>query len=130
VAGTYRAIDMVDPAVWFLGYAVAFTFTPRDGTLWQSSRLTKESALVPIGRDRFRMQGSMLDDAEILFDGDEVILGFVRARRIPFWQTPTALAVYAGVLALALLAALGWGIVRLARRLRGHQAPAKPGEAP
>jgi CubicO group peptidase (beta-lactamase class C family) len=122
VAGTYRAIDIVDPAEWFLGYAMALTFTPRDGTLWQSSRLTKESALVSIGPDRFRMQGSMLDDAEILFDGDEVILGFVRARRIPFWQTPTALAVYAGVLALALLAALGWGVVRLARRLRGRRS--------
>jgi CubicO group peptidase (beta-lactamase class C family) len=130
VAGTYRGIDMVDPAAWFLGYAVAFTFTPRDGTLWQSSRLTKESALVPIGPDRFRMQGSMLDDAEILFDGDEVILGFVRARRIPFWQTPTALAVYAGVLALALLAALGWGIVRVAHRMRGHQASTTRGEGP
>jgi CubicO group peptidase (beta-lactamase class C family) len=124
VAGTYRAIDIVDPAAWFLGYAVAFTFTPRDGTLWQSSRLTKESALVPIGPDRFRMQGSMLDDAEILFDGDEVILGFVRARRIPFWQTPTALALYGGLLAIGVLTGLVLGIWRLARRLRGRKASA------
>lgn len=122
VAGTYRGLDVVDPALWFLGYGVAFEFTPQGGTLWQQSRLTKEGALVPIGPDRFRMQGSMQDGAEVFFDGDDVIIGFLRARRIPFWQTPMALALYGGVIALTVLAALGFGVWRLARRLRSRKA--------
>ena len=122
MAGTYHGLDLVDPALWFLGYGFAFEFTPRDGTLWQQSRPTKASALIPIGPDRFRLQGSMQDGAEVVFDGDDVILGFLRARRIPFWQTPTAIAVYAGVIGLSVLAALGFGVFRLAPRLRSRKA--------
>jgi len=122
VAATYRLLDLVDPAEWYLGYAVALAFDVRDGALWQKSRITKESALVPIGPDRFRMQGSMYDGADVHFDGDEVVVGFLRARRIPFWQTPAALALYAGVLTIALLVALGAGIWQFARRLRSRKA--------
>jgi hypothetical protein len=122
VAGTYRPLDLIDPARWYLGYGIALDFDVRDGALWQKSRLTKESALVPIGPDRFRMQGSMLDGADLHFDGDEVVVGFLRARRIPFWQTPAALALYGGVLAIALLVALGAGIWRVARRLQPRKA--------
>ncbi len=122
VAGSYRPLDAVDPALWYLGYGLAFHFAPRDGTLWQQSRITKEGALLPIGPDHFRMQGSMQDGAEIVFDGDDVIVGFLRARRIPFWQTPTALAVYAGAFALGVLAALGFAVYRVARRLLRRRA--------
>jgi CubicO group peptidase (beta-lactamase class C family) len=76
MAGTYRGLDIVDPALWLLGYGVAFAFTPQGGTLWQRSRLTKESAL----------------------------------------------ALYGGVIVLALLAALGIGVWRLALRLRSRKA--------
>jgi uncharacterized integral membrane protein len=44
----------------------------------------------------------------------------VRARRVPAWQAPAALAAYAAVVALALLAALVGGARRLLRRPRGR----------
>jgi hypothetical protein len=124
VAGSYRLLDLVDPAQWYLGYAVALAFDVRDGALWQKSRITKESALVPIGPDRFQMQGSMYDGADVHFDGDQVVVGFLRARRIPIWQTPVALALCGGVLAVTLLVAVGAGSWRAARRLRSRMAPA------
>jgi hypothetical protein len=103
LAGSYRPRDLVPPALGFLGLAVALEFTPHDGTLAQHSRFTGASDLVPLGPSRFRLVGSMMDGATVLFEGDTVYVGFVRAERIGAWQTPRALAATAGFAAGALL---------------------------
>jgi len=123
LAGSYRPLDLVDSSMSFLGLGIAFRFEPRDDTLVVSSFLTGESALTPLGPRRFRLHGSLLDDATVLFDGDSVYLGFVRAERISAWQTPEALLTYAGVVLLALLV-LGFVGVRgwLRRRSRASSA--------
>ena len=52
------------------------------------------------------------------FEGDRAVVGWFEAQRVSFWETPLALAGYAGVLALGILAAAVYGMVRLVRRLR------------
>ncbi|MCP3961773.1 MAG: beta-lactamase family protein [bacterium] len=118
VAGQYRLRDFVDPEFWYLPYLMSLGFERRGDTLVQSSRLTGESALRPTGPNRFRIQGSMFDDSTVLFDGDWLYVGMMRARRISAWESPTALLVYAVLLALALASLLGWGAWRGIRRLR------------
>jgi len=120
-AGSYRFVDMVPPNLWFLSLALVLELSPRDGTLWQESWLTKASALVPLGPDRFRVQGSMLDGADLVFDGEDVLVGFMRARRIGFWETPAALGAYAGMVGLALLVAIGLAARRIARGAGGKR---------
>jgi hypothetical protein len=120
-AGLYRPLDLVDPELWFLGYLVALKIERRGDTLVQSSRITGESTLLPIGPNRFRIVGSMFDDSTVLFDGGSLIMGFVNARRISAWQSPTALVVYAVLLAVTFASLLGWGAWRAVRRLRRPQ---------
>ena len=118
VAGLYRPLDFIDPEQWYLGYMVALEVERRGDTLVQSSRITGERRLLPIGPNRFRIRGSMFDDSTVLFDGDSMYMGFVNARRISAWQSPTALVLYTVLLALTLASLLGWGAWRAVRRLR------------
>ncbi len=121
VAGLYRPLDFLDPELWYLGYLVALEIERRGDTLVQSSQITGESTLLPIGPNRFRILGSMFDDSTVLFDGDSMYMGFVNARRISAWQSPTALVVYTVLLALTLASLLGWGAWRAVRRPRRPQ---------
>jgi CubicO group peptidase (beta-lactamase class C family) len=118
LAGSYRPRDLVPPTLGILGLAVALEFEPHDGTLAQRSRLTGESDLVPLGPRRFRLVGSMLDGATVLFEGDTVYVGFVRAERIGGWQTPRALVAYAGFAAGALLVLVALFVRSRLRRRR------------
>ena len=94
LSGLYRPLDFLDPEQWYLGYLVALEVERRGDTLVQSSRITGERTLLPIGPNRFRILGSMFDDSTVLFDGDSMYMGFVNACRISVWQSPTALVVY------------------------------------
>ncbi len=118
LAGSYRPSDVVPPAQGYLELASAFAFEPRGGTLVVRSFLTGERDLVPLGPRRFRIVGSLLDGATVLFEGETVYLGFVRAERIPGWQTPAALLAYVSAVALALLAGAGLFVRSRLRRRR------------
>lgn len=117
-AGLYRIVDMVDPELWFLKFLMEVDIERHGNDLLPHSRFIGERTLLPVGPNRFRIQGSMLDDSTVLFDGDSMYIGFVKARRIPLWQSMTALAACAILLALSLVGLLGWGTWRTVRRLR------------
>ncbi len=108
----------MDPEYWFLEYLTAIEVEQRDDTLVLRSRATGERELVPVASSRFRIRGSMFDDSTVLFKGESMFVGFLEAHRISVWQSPTALVVYAALLALSLLALFGWGTWRTVRRLR------------
>lgn len=116
VAGLYRPSDFLDPEYWYLKYLLTFEVERRGDTLVQTSRITGEHALSPIGPNRFRMLGSWLDDSTVLFDGDTMVMGHLSAHRISVWQSPTALAAYAALLALTVTSLLGWWAWRAVRR--------------
>jgi CubicO group peptidase (beta-lactamase class C family) len=119
LAGTYRMVDMVDPRFWFLEWLSNLRLQPDDGGLGLSSPLPgPPGRLVPVGPDLFRVEGTRLDGAFARFEGDRLLLAFLEARRIPFWQSARAIYAYAGAVGLALLALLVLGAVRLARRRR------------
>ena len=117
VAGLYRPSDFLDPEYWYLKYLLAFEVERRGDTLVQSSRVTGERALSPIGPNRFRVPGSGFDNSTVLFDGDTMYLGYLSANRISAWRSPTALVVYAALLALTFASLLGWYAWRAARWL-------------
>lgn len=105
-AGRYRFYDSVDRTLWFLQYALDIQFEVREGSLHHQSRLTKSGRLIPVAKARFKLKGSMMDDSEVLFDGDNVYIGYLRATRVPAYASPVALCVYAA-LSLVLLV---WGM--------------------
>ena len=117
VTGLYRPLDFVDPELWYLGYLVAFKVEQRGDTLVQSSRIAGERTLLAIGPNRFRVRGSMFDDSTVLFDGDSMYMGFVNARRISAWQSPTTVVLYTVLVALLLASLLVWGAWRAMRHL-------------
>ncbi len=120
-AGFYRPSDFLDPEYWYLKYLLAFEIGRKGGTLIKNSLITGESALSPIGPDRFRIQGSWLDNSTVLFDGDTMYLGHLRAHRISSWQSPSALLFYAALITLAVASLLGWVVWRAIRLLRRTQ---------
>jgi CubicO group peptidase (beta-lactamase class C family) len=117
-AGRYRFYDSLDRSFWFLRYAMDIRFEVRNGTLHHESRLTKSGSLIPVERGRFRIQGSMMDDSEIYFDGDHVYIGYLNAKRVPALASPAALVIY--IVCGLLLAASGFFILFRAvwRRIR------------
>jgi CubicO group peptidase (beta-lactamase class C family) len=119
VTGLYRMVEYLGPEQSYLGYFVAFEVERRGEELWQSSPISGERILIPVGPNRFRLMGSMYDDATVLFDGDMMHMGFIRARRISVWASPTAIVTYGAIFALLLISILGLGVWRLAQRLRG-----------
>jgi hypothetical protein len=120
--GTYALRDVVDPSARYLEWFADLRVSRDGDSLWLSSPLAREpSRLVPLGGGLYRISGaSMLDGVAVLFADDRVYAGFVSGERISFWRTGRALAIYAAVAGLALLGALGFGIVRLVRRRRAR----------
>lgn len=114
LAGAYRIENSVDPSLWFLRYAMNISFSVRDGALWHDSRMTKSGPLQPIGPRRFLIRGGMFDQAEVYFEDDQVFIGYIHARRIPFYSNIGAFCTY-GVLVLIGLTA---GVVLFIRRRR------------
>ncbi|MEX3007549.1 serine hydrolase domain-containing protein [Hoeflea sp. TYP-13] len=122
LAGLYRPLDFVDPEYWYLNYLMAFEIKRRGDRLVQKSLITGERTLSPIGPNRFRITGSMFDDSTVLFDGDTMFLGYLSAKRIPVWQSPIALVIYAVFVVLTVFSLLGWWAWRAVRRPRQSRA--------
>jgi CubicO group peptidase (beta-lactamase class C family) len=119
--GTYKVNDMLAARVSLMEWLANFTIEQHDGELRMTSILFPQPArLTPLGGGTFRVEGSMLDGATGIVDGDRLVVSFVEARRIPGWLSARALFIYAGTLALTILAALFWGMVRLIRRQRAR----------
>lgn len=115
-AGRYRFYDSVDNTLWFLRYALDIQFEARDGTLVHESKLTKTGKLRPVSKGRFSIEGSMMDDSELFFDGDNVYIGYLRASRVPAYAAPAALISYAVTALLAVGIGVFLGLRRLWRR--------------
>ena len=124
--GTYQLRDVVDPSMGYLEWIANLRVQRGADGLELSTPLTPQPVrLVPVGEGLYRVAGgSMLDGANVLFEGDRMHAGFLTARRIPFWLSARALFGYAGAAALALLAALVYGGVRLWRRRRARRLAA------
>ncbi len=123
VEGYYLAEDLVDPDLWFFAYTMPLAVRTDGASLVVSFGLTGPMTFIPVGPDRFRVMGGMLDGASVLMTGDMLQAGFVRAERLPALLTPPALWTYAGVIALSVLVGLGYGIRAVWRRFR-HRAQA------
>jgi CubicO group peptidase (beta-lactamase class C family) len=119
LAGTWRFVDVVDPSVSYLAWLANLRLV-RDGDGFRAhSPLTAEpTRLSRSAEGRYELHGGMFDGANVIVDGDTLYTGFVRAQRIPVWQSARALFAYAGIAALALVSALVIAIVRLVRRRR------------
>ncbi len=118
-SGTYRAADMVPPRLGFLELLFNVEVTARDGHLvGYMPIIGQELELQPLGGDRFRILGGVLDDSTLVFARDALYASFVEMRRIGPWQSARALLAYAALLGVAALVSIGWLGVRLVRRLR------------
>ena len=116
--GAYRAIDFVDPQLWFLAHLAPFELSREADGFRVASEILGTFRMHPTAPDRFVIEGSMFDGQTALFDGDLLTIGFVRATPVPALLTPTALTAYAVLIALTVLGLLIWGGVRLVRMLR------------
>jgi hypothetical protein len=119
VTGTYRPIDMLDPEMPFLHLLVNIQVVwDGDGLEMRMPIVGEEATLRPLGPDRFRIEGGLLDGATALFDGDTLYAHMILARRVAPWETANAFFVYAGLFVLALVAVPAIVVWRLIRRRR------------
>ncbi len=116
--GLYRPENLLDPAYWYLKYLLVIQVERRGDALVQESLITGERRLLPIGPNRFRMQGSIFDHSTILFDDDAMHMGHIRSRRISIWESPLAFAICAALLVLILASLAGRSAWRAIQRLR------------
>ncbi len=122
VSGTYRPLDMLDPEMPFLHLLFNVEVTRGDdGLELRAPMIGEKGSLRPRGPRRFRLDGGFFDGATVLFEDDHLYAHMMVARRVAWWQTATALLVYAGIVALGLVsvpAALIWRRIRRRRTQR------------
>ncbi len=114
LAGFYRPVDFIDPEYWYLNYLLTFEVKRQGGTLLLSSRMFGKRTLTPIQQNHYRISGSTLDDSMVLFDGEEMYMGHIKAARISAWETPAALAAYTvlfGMAVTGMVARYTWRII-------------------
>jgi hypothetical protein len=117
--GTYRPADLVPPHLGFLELVFNLEVSARDGGLVAHLPIIGgDLQLEPLGGDRFRILGGILDDSTLVFTPDGLYASFTEMRRIGAWQSARAIVAYAAALSLAALAALLWLATRLVRRRR------------
>ena len=117
IAGSYRMHDVLDPALWFAAPFLVVGVELREDGLFVDF-FGEFYELRPAGPHSYRIIGGIFDGLLARFEGDRAVVGWFEAQRVSLWETPLALAGYASVLALGILAAAVYGMVRLVRRLR------------
>ena len=117
IPGGYRMSDVLDPVLWFFEPFLVVAVEQREDGFFIGF-FGEFFELRPAGPGTYRITGGIFDGLLARFDGDQAVIGWFLAERVGFWDSTVALAVYGGVLVLSLLAALGYAIVRLLRRVR------------
>ena len=74
--GFYRLRDHFDPRHWYLNYIVGIEIKQVGDAIFIKSPITGEQPLLPVGPNRFRVQGSSFDDSTVLFDNGAMYLGY------------------------------------------------------
>lgn len=119
VIGTYRPIDMLDPQMPFLHLLFNVQVTRGgEGLELRAPMIGETGSLRPLGPRRFRLDGGFFDGATVLFEDDLLHAHMMVAHRVAWWETATALLVYAGIVALGLVSVPAWLIWRRVRRRR------------
>ena len=118
--GTYRPIDMLDPAMPLLDFFFNIHVALEDDRPQLRVPVLGETAsLRPLGPRRFRVEGGFLDGSTVLFEGDHLYGQMMVARRVAPWETANALLAFVGVLVFGAVAVPAVIVWRLVRRRRG-----------
>lgn len=121
VIGEYRLIDMVEPSMWYVKLLPVLAITVEDNSLRLGSPFFEDAVtLQPLGMNQYRVTGVLFDGATALIEDGHLYLHMIEAERVSPWGSSTALFVYVTVLAVLVLALIGFGIFRLIRRIRAR----------
>jgi hypothetical protein len=124
VTGEYRLVDVLEPSTWYMNPLLLVSVERRDDQLEIGIPFT--DAALPLearGSGRYRLSG-IVDGVTVLFEDDRLYALFIEGRRVSAFETSTALLIYAGAVIVFALAAIGWGVLRVARRVRPRRAAA------
>jgi hypothetical protein len=79
---------------------------------------SRRNRLLALGSGRYRLSG-VVDGATVLIEDDRLYVLLLEGQRVSPFATSTALFIYAGVFALLIVGAVGWGTFGVIRRVRG-----------
>jgi CubicO group peptidase (beta-lactamase class C family) len=119
IVGEYRLIDIMEPALWYVKWLPLFAVEAHGGLLELGLPFVSGTVtLHPTGPMRYRVEGALFDGLTVFFEEKHLYIHMLEAERVPGWGSSKALLAYFIVLILLTLALVGFGLLRLGRRLR------------